>query len=115
MTRRTRITLLSLAAFVVCCALILGTAYSQGADPFHPRSRHIWIASLFAAAYASFRGSLIIDRMMRWRKDGKAGRPKLRGMGGIKSGHAINRRMAARQARVDAARAEQKSDSGETS
>ncbi|MDJ0920712.1 MAG: hypothetical protein QNI84_06260 [Henriciella sp.] len=108
MTRRTRIILLSLGGFAICCALILGTAYSQGADPFHPRSRHIWGASLLAAAYASFRGAMMLDRMLHWNKHGKAARPKLRGMGVLKSDHAINRRMAARRERVAAA--QEKSD-----
>lgn len=111
MTRRTRTALYGLGAFVICCVLILGTAYSQGADPLHPRSRHIWLLSLFAAAYASFRGALIVERMLHWRGAGKAGRPKLRGMGILKSDHAVNRRMAARRARV--AEAQAKSDQNE--
>ena len=85
-------------AFAICVILILTTAYSQGADPFHPRTRHIWALSLFAALYASFRGARIVEQLMRKMSNGGQGR-----FGLFKSEHAIDKRMAARKARVEAA------------
>ncbi len=109
MTRRTKVFFYGLAAFALLSLLIVTTAYMQGADPFHPRSRHIWALSLIAAAYAGFRGAIIIDRMMKWNAGGSDARPKLRGFGmlGGKT-HAIDKRMAARKARVEAAQKKQK-------
>jgi len=109
MTRRTRTFLYGLLAFVVLAVLILATAYSQGADPMHPRSRHIWALSLIAAAYAGFRGAVIIERALHWKENGKDGRPKLRGFGmlGGKKTHAIDKRMDARRERVAAAKQKQ--------
>ena len=108
MTRRTKVFLYGLAAFALLSLLIVTTAYMQGADPFHPRSRHIWALSLIAAAYAGFRGAIIVDRMMKWSSGGPDERPKLPGFGmlGGKT-HAIDKRMAARKARVEAARNKQ--------
>lgn len=88
------------AAFFVCAALILLTANNVGADPFHPRSRHIWALSLVVAAYASIRISMITERIIDARS-GKGG-PALFGLIGKKE-HAIDRRMAERRARVEAA------------
>ncbi|MEM9225244.1 MAG: hypothetical protein AAGA24_01935 [Pseudomonadota bacterium] len=110
MTRRTRLLVYGTGIFILAVGLILTTAYMQGADPFHPRSRHIWAASLLAAAYASFRGVMIVDRALRWRRDGKSERPSLRGFGFGRREHAINKRMDARRARVEAAKARQDAD-----
>lgn len=112
MTRRTKTFLYGLIAFLVLSVLIVTTAYMQGADPFHPRSRHIWALSLIAAAYAGFRGAIIVERAMSWREKGKEGRPGL-GLFGGKT-HAIDKRMAARRARVEAAKEKQtQQDEGE--
>ena len=94
-------------AFVVCVILILATAYSQGVNPLHERSRHIWLLSLVAAFYASFRGAMIYDRMSR-RWSGKAAQDEAQGKGVMslfQKDHAIDQRMAARKARVAAAKA----------
>ena len=118
MTRRTRLLVYGAGIFALAVGLIVTTAYMQGADPFHPRSRHIWAASLLAAAYASFRGVMIFDRAMRWRNKGASGRPSLRGFGFGRREHAIDKRMAERKARVEAAKArqaEQDQDPGATS
>lgn len=105
MSRRNRILLYGAAAFVVCVILIISTAYMQGADPFHPRSRHIWLLTLFAAFYVSFRGAKIVDKLMRkWQADGAAGKKRF---GLFKSEYAIDKRMAARRERVATAKAKQ--------
>ncbi|MEL7031501.1 MAG: hypothetical protein AAGL97_16160 [Pseudomonadota bacterium] len=104
MSKRTRFWLISLAGFVICSGLILLTAYSVGADPFHPRSRHIWALSLIAAAYASIRASMIIGKFLDAREDADVDSP----WSGIplfgKKEHAIDRRLAERRARVEAAK-----------
>ena len=102
MTRRKKTLMYGAIAFAVCVVLILTTAYSQGADPFHPRTRHIWALSLFAALYASFRGARIVEQLMRKLSNGGQGRYGL-----FKSEHAIDKRMAARKARVEAAQQRQ--------
>lgn len=90
-------------AFVICAGVILATAYSVGADPFHPRSRHIWALSLVAAAYAAIRISMIAGRFLDARsQDGEEGTAMPFGPFGKKE-HAIDRRMAERKARVEAA------------
>ena len=103
MSRRRRTILYGAISFIVCAALILATAYGSGADPLHERSRHIWALSLVAAAYVSFRGALIIERMGN---SGDDSQPK-RGWSAIfkSSEHDIDRRMNARRERVAAAKA----------
>lgn len=104
MSRRLRFVLTALVAFVICTGLVLLMAYGVGADPFHPRSRHIWLLSLLAAAYASVRLAMIAERVLHWTEAGKDGRPRLRGFGFLgKKEHAIDRRMAERKARLEAA------------
>ena len=99
-----------LAGFLICSGLILLTAYSVGADPFHPRSRHIWALSLVAAAYASVRASMIIGKFLDAREDADIDSP----WAGIplfgKKEHAIDRRLAERRARVEAAKKRQQED-----
>lgn len=95
-----RFLLLSGGAFIICVCLVLLTAYSVGADPFHPRSRHIWVLSLVAAAYASVRLAMIAGKIIDAR-NGEGG-PLPLGLFGKKE-HGIDRRMAARRARVEAA------------
>ena len=101
MTRRRKTLLYGSIAFVICVILIVATAYSQGADPFHPRTRHIWALSLIAALYASFRGAILVERLLH----SQSGRKLVKGLGLFKSEHAIDKRMAARKARVEAAKA----------
>ena len=96
-----RFLLLSGGAFAVCVALILISAYSIGADPFHPRSRHIWALSLVAAAYASIRLAMIAGKMIDARQG--EGVSDSRGLFGKKE-HAIDRRLAERRARLEAAK-----------
>ncbi len=103
MKRRKRTLFIAVGAFVFCSALVLSTAYSQGADPLHPRSRHIWGLSLLAAAYVSYRGAIIFEKLLSAPEPGKpqgAGRLNIL----AKKDHAIDRRMAARRARVAAAK-----------
>ena len=102
MSKRTRFWIIALAAFVICCGLVLLSAYSVGADPLHPRSRHIWALSLIAAAYASIRISMIAGKILDARED-QDGAGVL-GLGLFsKKEHAIDRRLAERRARVEAA------------
>lgn len=90
-----------IAVFGLAVVIILATAYSVGADPLHPRTRHIWALSLLAAAYCSFRAYTIYKKMA-------AGKGNSEAFGGVaklfKKEHAIDRRMAARRERVEAAR-----------
>ena len=111
MTRRQRIALHTLIGFVICTGLVLLTAYSLGADPLHPRSRHVWLLSLIAAAYVSFRVVSILERFR--------GHGAVHGMPDwwprlSKKEHAIDRRMAERRARVEAAREREKETERET-
>jgi hypothetical protein len=109
MTKRTRFILYAVIAFVICMILILGMAYNFGQDPFAPETMHIWALSLIAAAYASIRIAMIAEKVLRWSEGGDGEGPKLRGFGlGNKKGHDIDRRMAARRERVEAAK--EKSD-----
>jgi hypothetical protein len=100
MNKRTRFWTLATGAFVLCCGLVLLTAYSVGADPFHPRSRHIWALSLVAAGYASIRLAMIIGRWID--AQGSDGAEMPFGLLGKKD-HAIDRRLAERRARLEAA------------
>lgn len=109
MSKRSRFWLVALAAFVVCCGLVLLTAYSVGADPLHPRSRHIWALSLVAAAYASIRLSMIVGRFL----DAREGDGHSAGLGLFgKKDHAVDRRLAERRARVEAANAKSQDEDG---
>ncbi|MEM9178776.1 MAG: hypothetical protein AAGA89_03660 [Pseudomonadota bacterium] len=104
MSKRGRFWIITFTAFIICSGLILVTAYSVGADPFHPRSRHIWALSLVAAAYASIRASMIIGKLLDARENADLDSP----ISGIpffgKKDHAIDRRLAERRARLEAAR-----------
>lgn len=107
MTRRKKTLVYGAIAFVICVGLIVTTAYSQGADPFHPRSRHIWALSLIAALYASFRGATIVERMLHAanKSDSDGGDTRAGGLRLFKNDREIDKRMAARKQRVAAARA----------
>lgn len=95
-----RFLLLTAGAFVICVSLVLLTAYSVGADPLHPRSRHIWALSLVAALYASVRLAMIAGKIL----DARNGNGDALGIGLFgKKDHAINRRLEERKARVEAA------------
>ena len=99
-----RYLLLSGGAFVICVTVVLLTAYSVGADPLHPRSRHIWALSLVAAAYASIRQAMIGGKIL----DARSGEGDSAGLGIFgKKDHAIDRRLAERKARVEAAQKKQ--------
>lgn len=108
MSARARFWVIAVAAFFVCSAVILLTAYSVGADPLHPRSRHIWALSLVAAAYAAIRASMIIGKFLDARGDADLDSP----WAGLplfgKKDHAIDRRLAERRARLEAARNKEK-------
>ena len=105
-----RFLLLSGGAFIICVGLVLLTAYSVGADPFHPRSRHIWALSLIAAAYASIRLAMIAGKIL----DARAGEGEAGAFGLFtKKEHAIDRRLAERRARLEAAKKRAK-DTDET-
>ncbi|MEL6830448.1 MAG: hypothetical protein AAFO63_09965, partial [Pseudomonadota bacterium] len=93
-------------AFLICAVLILATAYGQGADPLHPRTRHIWALSLVAAAYVSLRGSLIIEKLTSKDDSSKASKSMF-GQLVSRRKHSIDDRMDARRQRVAAAKANQ--------
>jgi DNA invertase Pin-like site-specific DNA recombinase len=106
MSRRTRFMLYFAIAFAVCLMLVAAMAFGVGQNPFDPNTRHIWAVSLIAAIYASFRTAMIVERIMRWRAKGKDARPQPRGFSILgKREHDIDRRMAARRERIEAAKA----------
>ena len=108
MSSRARFWVITLVAFVISCGLVLLTAYNIGADPFHPRSRHIWALSLIAAAYASIRIAMVVNRFIEARESEDGG-SFLSGLPLIgKKDHAIDRRMDERRARVEAAQTRDK-------
>lgn len=119
MSRRQKFWMYGGIAFVICVILVLLTAYGQGADPLHPRTRHIWLASLAAAAYVSFRGALIIEKFTDKDVD-RTGNSYFWKFftGWMTSGtgrrHAIDERMEARRQRVAAAK-EKQAEPGNTS
>ncbi|WOR16143.1 hypothetical protein RYZ27_05635 [Hyphomonas sp. FCG-A18] len=105
MTRRTKTLLIVLTGFLVAVFIIIATAFSLGADPFHERSRHIWALSLVAALYVAARGGVMLERHLHRRSQGVD--PTLPGLNARsfwRGNHAIDRRMAARRERVEAAR-----------
>ncbi len=103
MSPRTRFWIIAAVAFVISCGIVLVTAYSIGADPFHPRSRHIWALSLIAAAYASIRIAMVVNKFID-AQDASEGGSVLNGLPFFgKKDHAIDRRLAERRARVEAA------------
>ncbi len=103
MSSRTRFWVIATVTFVISCAVVVLTAYNVGADPFHSRSRHIWALSLVAAAYASVRIAMVVNRFF----DARAADDGGSALSGVpffgKKDHVIDRRMAARRARVEAA------------
>ena len=107
MSRRLKFVLLAIALFVVCVGLVLLTAYVQGIDPLHPRSRHIWLLALITAFYAAIRLAMILDSVLTWREREPS---ESAGLFGLlkKRNHPIDQRMAERRARVEAA--QQKAD-----
>jgi len=105
MSRQLKTFFVAVALFVLCAGLLLITAYAQGADPFHPRSRMTWLLGLVMALYAAIRLAMIFDRSLNWFQQGKTGRPYLWRFGFLnRSAHPIDQRMAERRARVQAAR-----------
>lgn len=98
-----RFLVLTAVFFVICTGIMIVAAFNFGADPFHERSRHIWAMSLIAAAYASIRISMIVSRYLD-AKELENGTSYWTGLGVFgKKDHAIDRRLAERRARVDAA------------
>ncbi|MEO1660518.1 MAG: hypothetical protein AAFR51_05990 [Pseudomonadota bacterium] len=90
--------------FVICVAVMIAAAFHFGADPFHERSRHIWALTLIAAAYVAFRIAMIVDRYLE-HKELQEGVSYWSGLPIFgRRDHAIDKRMAKRRARVEAAR-----------
>ncbi|MGB3624619.1 MAG: hypothetical protein WA989_02255 [Henriciella sp.] len=106
MSRRTRTFIYAAAAFAVMLVMILLMAWQQGIDPFHPRTRMYWLAAVLAAVYLSLRGAVFIERLQyrRSQRQERTDTPS-------RLSRNIDDRMAARKARVEAAR--QKERSGE--
>lgn len=94
--------------FIVCAVIMIATAYSVGADPLDPGRRHIWALSLFAALYVSFRIVTVVRKLMRTTNLKDVDIPLV-----STKEHDIDKRMAARKARVDAAKAKQKVQDGQ--
>ena len=108
MSRKTRTFLYAASAFVVMILLVFLMAWQQGINPLHPRTRMYWLAAAVAALYISIRGAVFIERIQyrRERKQAEEAPPS-------RLSNNIKDRMAARKARVEAARkkAEERGDS----
>lgn len=108
MSRKTRTFLYAGIAFAFMIVLVFLMAWQQGINPLHPRTRMYWLAAVVAALYISLRGAVFVERL-QYRRERKAEEeaPPSRLSANIKD------RMAARRARVEAARkkAEEKGES----
>lgn len=100
MSRKGKTALYAVGAFGFMLLLIWGMAAQQGIDPTHPRTRNIWLLAVVVALYASIRGAVFIERL-QYRKSRTVQEDEL-----PPSRHSrdIRDRMAARKARVEAAR-----------
>jgi hypothetical protein len=107
MSRKLRTALYAAGTFVLMLLLILSMAWYNGVDPFHPRTRMYWLAAIVAALYISLRGAIFIERIQyrRERKADVAETPS-------RLSANVKDRMAARKARVEAAR--EKAETGNT-
>lgn len=110
MSRRSRTAVYALGAFVVMLLLIWLMAMQQGVDPFHPRTRNYWFAAVLAAIYLSLRGAIFVERL-QYRRQNRQERTDTPS----RLSRNIDDRMAARKARVEAARkkAEDKDDAND--
>ena len=101
MSRKARTALYAVCAFAILIGMVFLMAWQQGIDPLHPRTRNYWLAAALAALYISIRGSVFLERVQysRERKAESDGDPQA----GRLSNN-IKDRMAARHARVAAAR-----------
>ncbi|RIJ22234.1 hypothetical protein D1224_11810 [Henriciella barbarensis] len=99
MSRKSRTALYAVLAFVLMVLLILSMAWYNGVNPFHPRTRMYWLAAVVAALYISLRGAIFVERIQyrRERKAEEAETPS-------RLSANVKDRMAARKARVAAAR-----------
>ncbi|MEE2878357.1 MAG: hypothetical protein VX593_05070 [Pseudomonadota bacterium] len=99
MSRRTRTLLYAGCAFAAMVLMIFLMAWQQGINPLHPRTRNYWLAAILAAVYISIRGAVFVERL-QYRRERKAEEE----MPPSRLSANINDRMAARRARVEAAR-----------
>lgn len=109
MSRKAKTALYAVGAFIFMLLLIWGMAAQQGIDPTHPRSRNIWLLAVVVALYASIRGAVFVERM-QFRKARKVEPEEKQ-----PSRHSrdVSERMAARKARVEAARKKAEQDKSE--
>lgn len=108
MSRRTRTFVYAAAAFAVMLVMILLMAWQQGIDPFHPRTRMYWLAAVLAAVYLSLRGAVFVERLQyrRSQRQERVDTPS-------RLSKNIDDRMAARKARVEAARQKELASKGD--
>lgn len=99
MSRRARTALYAICALAVMLVLIWLMAWQQNVDPFHPRTRNYWFAAVLAAIYLSLRGAIFVERL-QYRRNNR----QERGDTPSRLSKNIDDRMAARKARVEAAR-----------
>ena len=99
MSRRARTALYAVSAFIVLVVMIFLMAWQQEINPLHPRTRMYWLAAVLAAMYISIRGAVFVERIQyrRTRKQAENAPPS-------RLSNNIKDRMAARKARVEAAR-----------
>ncbi|MEM5517268.1 hypothetical protein WNY37_09920 [Henriciella sp. AS95] len=105
MSRKTRTFVYAAGAFAIMLLMIVLMAWQQGVDPFHPRTRMYWLAAVVTALYLSLRGAVFVERLQfrRSKRQERVDTPS-------RLSKNIDDRMAARKARVEAARARQNSD-----
>ena len=109
MSRKARTALYAVIAFIILIGMVFLMAWQQGIDPLHPRTGNYWFAAALAALYISIRGSVFIERL-QYRRERRAesdGTPEPSRLSAN-----VRDRMAARHARVEAARrkAEERSE-----
>lgn len=108
MSRRLRFWMYGGIAFVVSTIFIVLVAIAQGADLTLAATQYILILWIVAAAYASVRGSLLLEKLTRNDGSDQSKKPFLsRLVSGRR--HAIDDRMDERRRRVAAAKTKQAS------
>jgi len=102
MSRKKRTFIYAASAFAIMLFMIVLMAWQQGVDPFHPRTRMYWLAAVVTALYLSLRGAIFVERLQyrRGQRQDRADTPS-------RLSKNIDDRMAARKARVEAARQKQ--------
>ena len=101
------------ACLLVVCVVVTGlTILTAGGNPLDPASLGVWKWAPIVWIYVSLRGAMIIGRLLdRWDENGTMEGLSVGPFG--KKEHTVDKRLAARRARVEAAQKRDK-DSEDT-